>query len=196
MALNDLYKAVVHSTVFTEDCYNVFWYRQMTADTGTLNMAQELADEVRGAFSDQLNNLLSEDAEFQSVSVYNYTDPDEFGLNNDIITGTVVQESAPSQWCIGFKFQRGGVGWNYPRKRVSGFPLSAYVGNGVEPGLATVLEGIANLWQTYTLDGATFQWKVIRPGVGFALGNPVIVAEKNVGLAIAIYDASQASRKN
>lgn len=196
MALSDLYKVVIESSVYGEACFNVFWYRQMTADGGTLNIADALADQVEAWYCDELSPLMSEDASFVGVSVYNYTNSEEFGLNTVVNVGAIAQPSAPSQWCIGFKFARPGIGWNYPRKRVSGFPLSAYVENAIEPSLAATLQSLADEWQTYTIDGATLQWKIIRPGTGFALDNPVVTAERNVGTCISVYDASQMTRKN
>lgn len=196
MAIGELYKAVCKSLVFGEECFNVFWYRQISSDSGSPNIAELLAQELQTWWNERLATLMSEDASFRDVFVYNYSRSVETGWAIEIHTGAITQESAPSQWCIGWKMDRGGVGWNYPRKRVSGFPLSAYVNNGIEPGLASTLEDVANDILTLTLDGATLRWVVIRPGTGFGLDNPVVTGERSVGTCVSVYDASQMTRKN
>lgn len=196
MANGELYKAVCRSLVFGEECFNVFWYRQITADTGSVNIAQLLAEELQVWWNERLAVLMSEDASFEDVFVYNYSNSTEVGTMVEVDPGLIAQESAPSQWCVGWKMGRGGVGWNYPRKRVSGFPLSAYVGNGVESSLGLTLADVADDIRVLTLAGATLNWIVIRPGTGFALDNPVVTAERTVGTTISVYDASQKTRKN
>lgn len=196
MALNDLMRCVVAYTVFGEECFNTFWYRSTSNIIHSVSQEKDLCEAMELLFASELVDLLTTDTVFEYVSVWNYTDGVGFYSKNlAAYEGTVVSQTAPSQWCIGIKFGRPGIGWNYPRKRISGFPTYAYPNNSVDGGVAGALTPIANAWNNPNRFGSTFLNVIIRPDAGFGLGNPTLIAEGDVGGVVGIYDASQNSRR-
>lgn len=170
--------------------------RQTSEANAGVSGAQELSAIMDFAFCQGLADFLAEDAQFTRVLVYNYTNSADYAERSSANAGTIESLCAPSQWCVGFKFNRPGIGWNYPRKRVSGFPAYVYANNDIDPDISNALDDVAATWLQPGNSNADFLWKVIRPADGFGLDNPVLTAERNVGTLLDIYDASQNTRRN
>lgn len=198
MAEGDLMKAIVHMSVYGEDCQNAFWYRQTEDGNSAATDELYLANVLRNLYVGTVVPVLSEDASVDYVEVYNYTNGTGYAISTDITpdVGTVTQPSAPSQWCVGGKMARPGIGWNYPRKRISGFPLSVYIDNGLEPTFATLMQGFFNSLRTVDNSANIFRWVIIRTPEGFGLGNVDGTNVQTVGTCVEVYDASQQTRRN
>lgn len=198
MATGDLYKLVPTIHVFGQPCQNAFWYRQRVSASPTEDAMENLAASFKFAWWENgLDSLLSDDANLSQIEIWNYTNPSEsavFTYTGEV--GEVASPSMPSQWCVGTRYARPGAGWNYPRKRYSGFPGFVYVNNDIDAGIVGALTTMANAIRIISADADDFQYVIFRPDVGFGLGNPVITAEFNVALCNHVYDASQQTRKN
>jgi len=197
VALNDLYRCNIVYNVFGEECMNTFWYQQTAVASGSSNQALKLAEAMDLLFVGELKALQTDDTEYKRIDVWNYTDGVEFATRDQTSdVGVVTAQTAPSQWCVGMRFDRPGIGWNYPRKRVSGFPNYVYLNNGIDPTIAGAIEGFANGWQQPNRFGSVFLWLVIRPDTTFGLGHPDLIGYGAVGDINNVYDASQNSRRN
>lgn len=197
MPVGDLYRANVEYRVFDQLCVNTFWYRMRSANSTLTNDAQNLAEALDLLYVNPLLAYLTTEVQFESIKVWNYTDGVEYyERDQSADVGVRLSACAPSQWCIGFKFNRPGVGWNYPRKRISGFPIDVYQNNTIEDtevvDIATVAEG----WRLLNRFGDIYEWVVIRPSTAFGLGNPSVTGEGVVGAFLDYYDASQNTRRN
>lgn len=196
MAVGDLYQLKMFTTVFGVPCQNVFWYYHLVS-SGTDDKAELLVNAFQSGFFPDMASFLSVDAEITRCECINYNDPFEQRIEvySGLYEGAVEFESAPSQWAVGVKMGRPGAGWNYPRKRFSGFPLTTYQNNGIDSGVVSAMTAEMNDRITVLSSSNTFEWNVIRPAAGFALGNPVVTAAYPVGTVQEVYDASQMTRK-
>jgi hypothetical protein len=194
MAIGDLYKVVASMIVYGQECQNAFWYRQRTANADPDDDIEELIAAVQFLWYGTLDDMLTTDVSFYHLTAWNYTDGVEFATTPVAGGGSVAESALPSQYAVGCKMGRPGVGWNYPRKRISGFAADAYSGNDIDPGLSANLGLLMNAMRNVNGDGDIFEWVIIRPHSSFGLGNVVLLNEGIVGTFIDAYDATQRSR--
>jgi hypothetical protein len=195
MAVGNIIQLKVTGAAHGKVCHNIFWYRHGSGST--VNVAAILANAFDNLYTEDMLDLMSEDAGIAGIEVQNYQLPTDAAIDTtNQGPGTVASEGAPSQWAVGVSMGRYAAGYNYPRKDLFGFPLFAFSGNDIDAGIKSVVTAIMNSVRQITVGADVFDWITFRPLGSFAIGAPGVSEFHSVGTVVRIFDGSRRSRRN